>query len=264
MEHPVFTASISKFNLPLFERLINSILVLPENAKQTLYSWWSRFESEYFSRIVSIFISFLTYLITVFYRNLNWIFGLSLESSWRQISIPNCETYFRSVYDYVFSLSLIQLDKINVGKSIIPYEKFYLNPSFSKSLNLVRQFLSFEFIRLHLGKWVPNLEFAECFVYLSQLSFLSSIGMLHDSAVLRTLLNFAGDENGFHSHRHFVKPILQLYALAFGSLHGHQRPSRSSRGGKCWMTWPTKIFSLSCRIHCANWRKQIQGAFIRN
>lgn len=65
MENPVLTASITKYNLPLFERLINSIIALSEPMKQTLYLWWSMFSSEYFARIVNIFASFLTYLIKV-------------------------------------------------------------------------------------------------------------------------------------------------------------------------------------------------------
>jgi alpha-tubulin suppressor-like RCC1 family protein len=113
MENPVLTASITKYNLPLFERLINSIITLSEPMKQTLYLWWSMFSSEYFARIVNIFSSFLTYLI----KN---------------------QVDDRLAIQTIKLLSVLY--KINIEKEIIPYQIFYLSSEITKSLDLHNEY----------------------------------------------------------------------------------------------------------------------------
>jgi alpha-tubulin suppressor-like RCC1 family protein len=113
MENPVLTASVTKYNLPLFERLINSIITLSEPMKHTLYLWWSMFSSEYFARIVNIFASFLTYLI----KN---------------------QVDDRLAIQTIKLLSVLY--KINIEKEIIPYQIFYLGAEITKSLDLNNEY----------------------------------------------------------------------------------------------------------------------------
>lgn len=100
---------VTRLNLPLLERLVNSLNAIPEAMKLILHDWWANYRSEYFARIVQIFNGFITYL-----------------------AINSVDD--RLVFATIKIVSVLY--KLNAAHSIIPYENFYLDDQITLSPKL--------------------------------------------------------------------------------------------------------------------------------